>query len=208
MNEKLKSYYQWSLEETENYFDGYERHILSYDTEAEAEDANFTDDELEIVQEYAKRHGRLPVVGRLSSNNTEEEYPWIFEEGKAVGGYHSESLEIDQAFDKFQACHRYLLGNDVDSMINCLVGLLFKNCKVGEVDVCALFGWIYVADLQMGESYYGSLDTIFPPNYLDYDYEDDKLTVNETERKTLDQIREEKDQYKHDYPRYLELTGQ
>jgi hypothetical protein len=37
---------------------------------------------------------------------------------------------------------------------------------------------------------------------LDYDYEDDKLTVNETERKTLDQIREEKDQYKHDYPLY------
>jgi hypothetical protein len=211
MNETLKSYYQWSLEETDSNFDGKEFHILSYDYDAScypsAEDANFTNDELEIVQDYLARHGRLPVIGMLSSNNTEGEYPWNFEDGKAVGGYRSESLAIDQGSDNFQTCHRYLLGDDVDSMINCLVGLLFKNCKVGEEDVCALFGWIYVADLQKGESYYGSLDTIFPPNHLNYEYENDKLTVNETERKTIDQIREEKDQYKHDYPLYRELVS-
>jgi hypothetical protein len=201
MNQKLKSYLLWSPEEIVNHF-GEENHILNYDPYDCPEDAPLTEDELKIIEDYASSHGRIPVIGVLSTNNSEGEYPWSFEEGKAVGGYFGESLEIDQAFDKFQACHRYLLGNDVDSMINCLVGLLFKNCKVGEVDVCALFGWIYVADLQKGESYYGSLDTIFPPNYLDYDYEDDKLTVNETERKTLDQIREEKDQYKHDYPLY------
>lgn len=198
MNETLKSYYQWSLEETENNFDGEEFHILSYDYSSfcspEAEDANFTDDELKIVQDYFSRHGRLPVIGRLCSNNTEGEYPWNFEDGNAVGGYSGESLVIDQAFDKFQACHRYLLGNDVDSMINCLVGLLFKNCKVGEVDVCALFGWIYVADLKKGESYFGSNATIFPPNFED------------GSGKTLGQIREEKDQFLTDYPRYRELA--
>ena len=211
MNETLKSYYQWSLEETENNFDGEEFHILSYDYDAfcspGAEDANFTDDELEIVQDYFARHGRLPVIGRLSTSNTEGEYPWNFEDGNAVGGYCSESLAIDQGSDNFQTCQRYLLGDDVDSMINCLVGLLFKNCKVGEEDVCALFGWIYVADLQKGESYYGSLDTIIPPNHLNYEYENDKLAVYETERKTLDEIREEKDQYKHDYPLYRQLAS-
>jgi hypothetical protein len=199
MNETLKSYYQWSLEETENNFDGDERHILSYDYGpfggSEAEDANFTDDELEIVQDYLAKHGRLPVIGRLCSNNTEAEYPWTFEEGKAVGGYFGESLEIEQASNKLQACHRYLLGDDADSMINCLVELLFKDCKVGEEDACSLFGWIYVADLQKGESYFGSKESIFPPNFED------------GSGKNLDQIREEKDQFMTDYPRYRELAG-
>jgi hypothetical protein len=199
MNEIIKSYYQWSLEETENNFDGEEFHILSYDYNSfcapEAEDANFTDNELEIVQDYFQRNGRLPVIGMLSSSNTEGEYPWNFDDGKAVGGYRSESLAIDQGSENLQTCHRYLLGDNVDSMINCLVGLLFKDCKVGEVDVCALFGWIYVADLQNGESYFGSNATIFPPNFED------------GSGKTLDQICEEKDDYKQEYPRYLDLTG-
>jgi hypothetical protein len=142
------------------------------------------------------KHGRLPVIGVLSTNNTEGEYPWSFEEGKAVGGYFGESLEIDRAFDNFQACHRYLLGNDVDSMINCLVGLLFKNCKVGEVDVCALFGWIYVVDLQNGTSYYGNQSTIFPPNHED------------GEGKSIEQVFDVKDQCMTEYPRYLEFTRQ
>jgi hypothetical protein len=200
MNETLKSYYQWPLEETENNFDGEEFHILSYDYDAfcspGAEDANFTDDELEIVQDYLARHGRLPVIGRLSTNNTEGEYSWNFEDGKAVGGYFGESLEIDQAFDKFQACHRYLLGNDVDLMINCLLGLLFKDCKAGEEEVCALFGWIYVVDLQNGTSYYGNQSTIFPPNH------------ENGEGKSIEQVFEEKDQCMTEYPRYLEFTRQ
>ena len=52
-----------------------------------------------------------------------------------------------------------------------------------------------------------SLDTIIPPNHLNYEYENDKLAVYETERKTLDEIREEKDQYKHDYPLYRQLAS-
>ena len=207
MNEKLKSYYQWSLEETEDNFDGEEYHILSPNTEDPDEDANFTDEELEIVQEYIERHGRLPVVGRLGSNNTKAEYPWHFEGSNAKGGYskdvsgsYRESLEIDQKFGEFQACHRYILGSDVDSMINCLVDLLFKDCAVGEVDEQCLFGWIYVADLQHGRSYYGSQETIFPPNYYDDDDEFDR-------RKNLDQIIEIKKNTEIAYPLYLKFVN-
>lgn len=200
MNETLKSYYQWTLEETENNFDGEEFHILSYDYDSfcspEAEDANFTDDELEIVQDYLAKHGRLPVIGRLTSVNSEGEYPWHFEGPKANGGYHGESLNIDSESNKIQSCGRYLLGGNVEAMISCLVRLLFKDCKVGEEEVCALFGWLYVVDLQNGTSYYGNQSTIFPPNHED------------GEGKSIEQVFEEKDQYMTEYPRYLEFTRQ
>lgn len=199
MNEKLKSYYQWSPEEIEDNFDGEEFHLLNPNPEdTENEDANFTDDELEIVQDYLKRHGRLPVIGRLGTNNTEAEYPWTFEGCNAEGGYFHESLQIDQKLGEFQACHQYILGSDVDSMINCLVDLLYKGCRVGEVDSCALFGWIYVADLQHGRSYYGSQETIFPPNYIDEDDEIDR-------RMNLDQILEMKNNTGNEYPLYLKF---
>ena len=94
---------------------------MNYDPYDCPEDANLTQGELKIVEDYMATRGRLPVIGRLNSANSGGEYPWIFEGGNAVGGYHGESLEIAHGADKFQSCGRYLLGSDVESMINCLV---------------------------------------------------------------------------------------
>ena len=35
---------------------------------------------------------------------------------------------------------------------------------VGETELC---GWLYIVDLSNAKSYYGSMETIFPPNYSD-----------------------------------------
>jgi hypothetical protein len=195
MNENLKSYLLWSPEEIENHFEGEENHILNYDPYDCSEDANLTQGELKIVESYASSQGRLPVIGRLNSASSDGEYPWIFEGGNAVGGYHGESLKIAHGSDKFQPCGRYLLGSDVESMISCLVSSLFTDCRVGEAEVCALWGWIYIVDLQKGLSYYGLQNTIFPPNHEGGD------------GKNLEEVLREKDQFVAEYPRYLEFTG-
>jgi hypothetical protein len=196
MNEKLKSYLSWTPEEIENHFDGEENHILNYDPYDCPEDANITQGELKIVESYALSHGRLPVIGRLTSVNSEGEYPWRFDGPRAKGGYRGESLNVDYESNKIQPCGRYLLGGDVESMINCLVSSLFTDCRVGVAEECALWGWIYVVDLQNGLSYYGLQNTIFPPNHEDGD------------GKTLEEVLREKDQFITEYPHYLEFTGQ
>lgn len=209
MHEKLKSYFQgdWSETGLVAYEDGdyveYENHICNFDPPSELGggivESRLTSDELTAMDAYFSDKGRLPVIGVLMSANTAGEYPWSFEGCMAYGGYANHTCHAGDDF--FQAKGgRYLIGDDVDWMIHCLVNLLFKDCAADSADETALFGWIYVADLQNGKAYYGSLEgegTIFPPNYYD----------DQSERKTVGQVVEEKDEHVTDFPLYRELLA-
>jgi hypothetical protein len=196
MGKNIKAYLLLSPKEIENHFKGEENHILNYDPYDYPENANLTEEELKFLEDYATRTGRLPVIGRLTSANSSGEYPWTFEGENAIGGYHCESLNIAHGTDNLQPCGRYLLGCDVKSVISCLVSSLYTDCRVDVVDVCALWGWIYVVDLQSGISYFGNQSTIFPPNHED------------GEGKSIEQVLGEADQFMTEYPRYLEFITQ
>jgi hypothetical protein len=154
--------------------DDYSRHILDYDGENEPWYIVISDADLEFLQHWTEKNGQFPIFGRLISANSSGEHEWKFSNnGHAKGGYCTESVSCDdqgdvqESSDTFDCPYTYLFGDDLSTVKKALLKILFHNCGVGVVDETELCGWLYIVDLSNAKSYYGSMETIFPPNYSD-----------------------------------------
>jgi hypothetical protein len=107
----------------------------------------------------------------LYAANSSREYEWKFSNnGHAKGVYCTESVSCDdqgdvqESSDTFDCPYAYLFGNDLNTVKSTLLNILFHDCGVGVADETVLFGWLYIIDLSNAKSYYGNMNTIFPPN--------------------------------------------
>jgi hypothetical protein len=151
--------------------DDYSRHILDYDGENALFESVISDADLEFLQQWTERNGQFPIIGRLISANSSGEHEWKFSNnGHANGGYHNNHIAVDdqgdvqESSDTFDCPYAYLFGNDLNTVKSTLLNILFHDCGVGVADETVLFGWLYIIDLSNAKSYYGNMNTIFPPN--------------------------------------------
>ena len=155
--------------------DDYSCHILNYDGENEPYYSVISDADLEFLQHWTEKNGQFPIIGRLTSVNSSGEYEWKFSKnGHGAGGWNNNNLiavdaqgDVRELSDTFDCPYTYLFGDDLSTVKKALLKILFHNCGVGVVDETELCGWLYIVDLSNAKSYYGSMETIFPPNYSD-----------------------------------------
>ena len=78
--------------------DDYSRHILDYDGENELFESVISDADLEFLQHWTEKNGKFPIIGRLTSGNSNGEYEWSFSsEGHAKEGMNN--LIVDKTFN-------------------------------------------------------------------------------------------------------------
>lgn len=152
--------------------DDYSRHILDYDGENELWDSVISDADLAFLQHWTEKNGQFPIIGRLTSGNSNGEYEWSFSsEGHAKEGMNNLIVDgdgsVNELSDNVECPYTYLFGDDLSTVKKALLKILFHYCGVGVVDKTELCGWLYIVDLSNAKSYYGSMETIFPPNYSD-----------------------------------------
>lgn len=188
--EKLKQY----LKESPQTWD--DIHILDYDCNGISESRYLSENVYKAIEEYASSEGKIPVLGRIWSGNPSAEYPFKFHpNGYACGGYSydgvnntstvlriegskvvetdratvSELLAPDQLTD-------YLCFRDLETCREALLEIILFECGVKSgVEKCALWANIFIADLTNACSYYGSGETIYPPNHVDADSNESRV---------------------------------
>lgn len=165
-------------------------HILDYDSCNAIEDTfYFSDNDYAALEAYASSHGKLPVLGRIWTGNRSGDYPFRFHPaGYALGGYsydgvnnvstilHVEESKVEETGREdvsdlldVEQLNDYLCFPDLKTCRDALLEILLFECGVKEgIEKCALWGYIFIADLANGCSYYGlNGGTIYPPNAVD-----------------------------------------
>ena len=177
ITESLKEYLTVELSEWNTNQDNIHRtHILDW-SNGVSEDPSYgfsiiNHADLELLKHWADKNNRFPIIGRLTTVDSNGEYEWSFSsERHAKEGMHNLIVDangnVNELSDDVECPYTYLFGNDLTTVKKALLKILFHRCGVGVVDETELCGWLYIVDLSNAKSYYGSTETIFPPNFAD-----------------------------------------